>query len=220
MVVDTNVGYNKTNAVVSSQLFYDVDLTDPARPASNLSVIHHNSAEGSTDQCDQRPIGIDRSVLEYWYPIDRCYYNYLRVYVPSGSQLKSATPHAVSRAQMIMLDEDVPPRVDLLDDNLQGLQGFGTLLVVPTGQSLQTDFQFSLPTGILESDPISHNQIYQLKIQKQPGTDGVPITIRVHLPQGSQIMFISPVGFTRLESNLLFTLKLTRDVNIRIEFHL
>jgi hypothetical protein len=121
---------------------------------------------------------------------------------------------------MIMLDEDVPPRVDLLDDNLQGLQGFGTLLVVPTGQSLQTDFQFSLPTGILESDPISHNQIYQLKIQKQPGTDGVPITIRVHLPQGSQIMFISPVGFTRLESNLLFTLKLTRDVNIRIEFHL
>jgi len=219
MVVDTNVGYNKTNAVVSSQYFYDVDLTDLSAPASNLAVFQHNDVQGPTDQCEQRPGGIDRSTLDAWYAIDRCYYNYLRVYVPVGTQLKSSTPHAVSRAEMIMLDEDIPARVDILDENLQGLQGFGTLLVVPMGKTLETDFQFILPDGILESDPVSHEQVYQLKVQKQAGTVSIPITVRVHLPQGSKISSISPEVSEREGNNLLFYLKLTMDVNIRIQFH-
>jgi hypothetical protein len=119
---------------------------------------------------------------------------------------------------MIMLDQDVPARVDLLDENLPGLQGFGTLLVVPMGQSLETDFQFNLPAGILTSDPNSHDLIYQLKVQKQAGTDGTSVTVRVHLSQGSQIKSVSPEGFTREGSNLLFNQKLTTDIMIRIEF--
>jgi len=219
MVVDTNVGYNKTNAVVSSQYFYDVDLTDLSAPASNLAVFQTNDAQGPTDQCVQRPGGIDRSALDYWYAIDRCYYNYLRIYVPAGTQLKSATPHAVSRDEMIMLDEDIPARVDILDENLQGLQGFGTLLVVPMGKTLEIDFQFILPDSILESAPVSHEQVYQLKVQKQAGTVAIPITVRVHLPQGSKITSISPEVSVREGNNLLFYLKLTMDVNIRIQFH-
>ena len=219
MVVDTNVGYNKTNAVVSSQYFYDVDLTDLSAPASNLAIFQHNDAQGPTDQCVQRPGGIDRSALDAWYAIDRCYYNYLRVYVPVGTQLKSATPHAVSRDEMIMLDEDIPARVDILDENLQGLQGFGTLQVVPMGKTLETDFQFILPASILELDPGSHEQIYKLKVQKQAGTVAIPITVRVHLPQGSKIISISPEVSVREGNNLLFYLKLTVDVNIRIQFH-
>lgn len=220
MAIDTNVGYNKTNAVVNSYLFYNVDLTDPIRPASNLAVVHHNSAQGPEDHCQQLSGVTDQSALENVYPIDRCYYDYLRVYLPAGTQLKSAVPHAVSHATMIMLSEDIPPRVDVLDDSLQGLQGFGTLLVTPMGQNVETDFKFNLPAGILTSDLKLRDLIYQLKVQKQAGTMATPIIVRVHLPQGSKIRSVSPEGSLTEGNNLLFNLVLSADVNIRIEFHL
>jgi hypothetical protein len=61
--------------------------------------------------------------------------------------------------------------------------------------------------------------VYQLKVQKQAGTVANLITIRVHLPKGSVIDSVSPGGYTQAGDNLLFDLKLTTDVNIRIQFH-
>lgn len=218
MLVDTNVGYNKTNAVVSENAVYDIDLSNTSAPTSNLAVFHHNAAKGAAGICDQQPAVVDPSMLEFWYAIDRCYYNYLRVYVPSGAGLKAATPHAVSLDEMVMLDQDVPARVDTLDEELTGLEGFGTLLVVPIGESLETDFQFNLPADVIKTDPSSHDLIYQVKVQKQAGTDGMPVTVRVHLPPGAQIKSVSPEGSTLEGNNLLFNLKLTTDITIRIEF--
>ncbi len=218
MVVDTNVGYNKTNAVVDAQLTYDVNLGDLSRASSNLAILQHNGAQGSTGPCTQRPEGILRSSEEFWYPIERCYYDYLRVYLPAGTRLQSATPHAVTRAEMVLLDRDVPARVDTLEDELPGLQGFGTLLVVPMGKTLETDFQFDLPPGIFPVDPVSHEQVYRLKVQKQPGTGAVPVTVRVHLPSSAKILSVSPEGSVQQGNNLLFDLALKTDVNIQIRF--
>ena len=44
MAVDTNIGFNKTNAVVDTALTYDVDLSDLTQPAATLTVTHHNNA--------------------------------------------------------------------------------------------------------------------------------------------------------------------------------
>ncbi|MCK7500511.1 MAG: hypothetical protein MZW92_67410 [Comamonadaceae bacterium] len=41
----------------------------------------------------------------------------------------------------------MPARVDELEEELPGVQGFGTFLVLPGGQSLDTGFQFTLPPG-------------------------------------------------------------------------
>lgn len=117
-----------------------------------------------------------------------------------------------------MLDQDVPARVDRLDENLEGLQGFGTLLVVPMGGSLETDFHFALPVGILQADALSDSHIYQLRVHKQPGTGSIPITIRIHLPTGSRLTSISPANVVQEGEELLFELDLATDVNIRIQF--
>lgn len=218
MVVDTNVGYNKTNAALSTNLSYDVDVMNASAPASTLAVFQRNGAQGPDAPCDQWPTGIDPSTLDYWYPIDRCYYGYMRLYLPAGTKLKSATPHAVKREEMILLDQDVPARVDTLDENLRGLQGFGTLLIVPIGKTLETDFRFSLPTRVIEANPLSNERSYRLRVQKQPGTEAIPITVRVHLPHGAKITSVSPQGSTQEGESLLFDLKLTTDVNIQIQF--
>src|SRR5690606_23963498 len=83
MVVDSNVGFNKTNAVVQSNFAYDVDLTNPEFPEASLVVTHQNQA---SDQVPCRPYpyiagsGISDDLLQRQYPIDRCYWNYLRIY--------------------------------------------------------------------------------------------------------------------------------------------
>jgi hypothetical protein len=195
-----------------------VDLQNLSAPTSNLAVLQQNDARGPAGPCDQARADISPSSGEYWYGINRCYYDYLRVYLPAGTYLTSATPHPVTRAEMYMLDQDVPARVDRLDENLEGLQGFGTLLVVPMGGSLETDFHFGLPIGILQADPLSNAHMYQLKVQKQAGTESTPITIRVHLPTGARLSSISPTNFVQEGANLLFDLDLATDVNLRIQF--
>ncbi len=217
MIVDTNVGYNKTNALVASRLTYDVDLTDTAQPRSSLSVFQHNDAKLLPGPCVEIPTQVDPNSLEAWYRLDGCYYDYLRVYAPAGTQLTAATPHAVSRAEMVMLDADVPARVDLLDDHIENVTGFGTLLVVPTQGSLATSFDFRLPAPILQPGAQTGDLVYELKIQKQAGTVAVPVTVRVHLPHGSRIQSASR-DFVQDGDNLLFDLNLRTDIHLRIEF--
>ncbi len=216
MAVDANVGYNKTNAVVSSSISYDVNLTDLSAPAASLLISEQNAAQG-TGSCNQWPENVDQTTMEYWYPIDRCYYDYLRVYVPAGTQLTAAAAHAVPSDEMTMLEQDVPARVDLLDEALPNVQGFGTLLVVPKQGSLTTGFQFNLPATVLQMDPNTGEQIYHLKIQKQAGTVDTPITIRIHLPQGSRVDSASP-AYAQDGPNLILNLDLKTDTDVRVIF--
>jgi hypothetical protein len=218
MVVDSNVGYNKTNAVVKSSLIYDVDLTDISSPVTNLTVIHQNNARGQIGASCTIPVSLlDKSLQEPWYPIDRCYYDYLRVYVPAGTQLVSATPHAVTRQEMIMLEQDIPARVDLLNEIIENVTGFGTLLVTPIGQSLNTTFQFKLPTDVLQSGSDANEKIYRLKIQKQAGIVVIPVTLRIHLPANAKISAVTPNGIVD-GRNVFFELDLREDIVIEITF--
>ena len=155
MVVDTNVGFNKTNAVVAANMVYDVDLTKPAAPIGTLTVTHMNNATGLI--CKQW----DKIRLpgEEDYPITDCYWNYLRVYMPGGTKLLDATPQFVP-ANWMLIKQDVPARVDSLDEGIPGVQAFGTLQVVPGGESVVTTFRFALPAGIIQSG--IGQSIYQL----------------------------------------------------------
>jgi len=180
MTTDTNIGFNKTNTLIEISLSYNVDLTDLTAPTSALLLTHHNNADENV-AC----IHWDYKPEDAWYPMNRCYWSYLRVYKQAGVELTGAAPHEIPAGWML-LERTVPARVDLLDENIDGVQGYGTLIVVPGGQSLQTAFQFSLPPTV-----ISHEQdgrfTYRLKVQKQPGTLANPLTIQVQLPPGAEL---------------------------------
>ena len=177
MAVDTNIGFNKTNAVVKSTLSYDVDLTEPSSPIGSLTVVHtNNAAEIICKQWDKI-----RLPGEEFYPITDCYWNYLRIYIPKGATLLDSATQSIPAYWMIS-KQDIPAHVDNLDEGIDGVQTFGTLQVVPGSESMTTNFRFALPAGIITIQPGSNRSIYHLKVQKQPGTLAVPITIRVHLP--------------------------------------
>ena len=111
----------------------------------------------------------------------------------------------------------VAPRVDVLDEEVVGVQGFGTLVVVPGGQSVNTSFRFALPARVLSFESGNGQMTYRLKVQKQPGTLLIPITIRVHLPVSASLISI-PTDAVVQENNVLFKTDLREDVEIEIVF--
>ena len=213
MAVDTNVGFNKTNAVVDRKISYDVDLTDLTKPASTLVIFTSNHAD-SLASCVQW--GEGQHPIEQAYPINYCYWNYLRIYVPSGSQLESATPHQVP-ADWMILGQTIPARIDSIDEGIPNVNGYGTMLVIPEGQTLDTSYKFTLPISVVSFDQGTNTRTYNLKIQKQPGVITAQTTIRIHLPGNVQVVNVSPHAQVDGQ-NILIVTDLRTDVNITVTF--
>jgi hypothetical protein len=188
MVVDSNIGFTKTNAVIGSKFSYDVDLTKLTNPTTRLRIVQTNGASGNV-ACNHLTGGI----LSYQGWINLCYWDYLRVYGPAGTQLLDATPHAVPGEAMLD-GVGVPARVDTLDEGIPGVQSYGTLLLIPIGANLETDFQFALPSKVVQVSADNKTQVYTLHVQKQPGTLAIPISICVRLPAGGALVKATPGG--------------------------
>jgi hypothetical protein len=212
MAVDTNVGFNKTNAVVTANMVYDVDLTKPSAPIGSLTIIHANNATAII--CKQW--NKIRLPGEEDYPITDCYWNYMRIYMLTGTKLLDATPQFVP-ANWMLIKQDVPARVDTLDEGIPGVQSFGTLQVVPGGESVNTTFHFSLPASIVQSG--IGQSIYHLLVQKQPGTLAEPITIRVHLPNNASVLS-APKGAVVQGQNVLYQTNLKTDLEFEVVYHI
>jgi hypothetical protein len=212
MVTDTNIGFNKTNAVVDRSLTYDVDLSDLVSLTGTLTASHKNNASKDVP-CTHWNTG--QIVGEEFYPINRCYWNYLRVYKQQGIELLDATPHAIP-GDWMLLGQNVPARVDELDEEINGVRGFGTLLVVPGGQTVNTSFKFALPASVV----LQNNDgqfLYRLKVQKQPGTLANPLVIRMHLPNLSKVTSVNMDALIQ-NNNLLINTNLQTDVDLEVIF--
>jgi len=214
MAVDSNIGFNKTSLVVDTSLAYDVDLTSLIHPRAHLDVGHTSHATGDV-LCEPRP---PRAANEADYPINECYWTYLRVYTPARTALLASTPRAVPASET-MAGEDIPARTDNLgSEDIPGAQVFGTLLVVHQGETLHTGFDFGLPAFVLHQDPASGHWTYTLTVQKQPGTLAVPLTLHIRLPQGAKLVASSLPPDGNAQGVLIYQLKLLEDVVLTVEF--
>jgi hypothetical protein len=211
MAVDTNVGFNKTNAMVESSLAYDVDLTDPSNPTGSLVVTHKNNVQKSL-VCKQWLK--NNAAGEENYPITDCYWNYLRVYKSAGTALISATPQVVPDMWMINKQKK-PGQVDILQEDIPGVQAFGTLEVIPAGESLAVNFEFALPAHVLQIN--DRRMTYTLRTQKQPGTLAVPLTVRIHLPKGASVETMPPKAVVE-NNNILYETNLGTDFELLVIF--
>jgi hypothetical protein len=108
--------------------------------------------------------------------------------------------------------------VDTLEEEgLPGIQGFGTLLVVPAGDGRSTSFQFALPPTVLASEPGSNERVFHLLVHKQPGTVAHPLTVRLHLPAHATLISNSVGGILQNDHFLLDT-DLRTDLELEVVF--
>lgn len=149
-VVDSNVGFNKVNAVVKPALAYRVAPGDGGLEATLVITYTHTAPAGSEPICDRSP----RYGDSYDEMTRRCYWNYLRVYVPGDSELVAAEGFKKISTE----------------PGMRGTTVFAGDFVVPPGEVYAVTLRYRLPAD-LPAAP------YRLFVRKQAGTLATPLTV-------------------------------------------
>jgi len=212
-VVNSNIGFNKVNAVVKTEIKYSVNLTDPNFPSAKIQILNTNNAKGNP-VCSISNV-FSEKIKNYDDLINLCYLDYLRVYKPKSDELIDSVSHIVPAA-MLPWNEDIPAKVDyLLEENTDFINGYGTLLVVPGNKSVVNEFSFSLPATVVSKDGETYS--YHLSIQKQSGTNSIPVEVYLELPEGVTILDSSIDG--EISNNTLeIVTSLQEDVDLLVSF--
>lgn len=154
--IDSNLGYNKADAVIERSLAYSVEWPDgdaqPALATLTMSYRHPEPVPGH--QCDNTP----RYGSTYHDMARRCYFDYVRVYVPKGSELLRA--------------EGVEPDSVGSQRGEKGLQIFSGYFILEPGDETQVTFHYRLPPTLTPRD-------YALVLQRQSGTGALPLTVTI-----------------------------------------
>lgn len=150
-VVDTNFGYNKVNAAVEQRVAYQVDWPDGTdKPAvATLTLIYRHPYERPGYICDQTPHYED----SYEEMIVRCYFDYLRIYAPAGSELIGT--------------QGLQPETVVSQRGEGGSQLFAGYFVLAPGSEQTIALQYRLPARITAD-------AYSITVRRQSGTNPLP----------------------------------------------
>jgi hypothetical protein len=186
MVVDSNVGFRKVNPYIRQEVRYAVDLGDRSRPAATLTVRYANASPGPAE-C----IAGSRYDGPYAEMTQGCYWDYVRVYVPEGSQLLGLTGSDGDAGISTDGDKTV----------------FSAFAAVAPGQSRELVFRYALPPSVLQ--PLSAR--YALLLQKQPGRSSLPTTVTV---TGGHGAWEAGTGMTASMADGACTTELAADTRV------
>lgn len=192
-VVDTNMGFNKANGIVKRRINYAVNIDAGGLARAELLVSYNNPANRDVS-C------LHDSYYEATYDLmmNRCYWNYLRVYVPAGATLVG--------------DENGDDMEDIGVENAK--QVWARWMVVPAKARPQVAIGYYLPDPVLQK--VGDVWEYRLLVQKQAGTDSTPLQVTVTLPAGSSVVSVSPAQ-AKIDGNVVtFSSDLRTDEELRI----
>ncbi len=154
LVVDSNVGFNKVDPSVDRQIEYAVTVEPDGAARARVTVTYTNLSPADGTACAHAPHYREN----YLAMQQECYWNYVRVFAPAGSQLLAAT--GVSDA----VTERAP----------EARAVFGGYFVLPRGEKQIAQFEYRLPAGLRAP--------YVLHLEKQPGSAATPARVRVVTP--------------------------------------
>ena len=86
-------------------------------------------------------------------------------------------------------------------------------MVVPFASQQAIEFEYTLAPGSVTTD--GDRTTYRLRLQKQPGTQAVPLALRVQLPAGSELVLATPRG-QLVGTTWTLNVALQRDTDIML----
>jgi hypothetical protein len=212
MVVDTNMGFNKVSSVMQQTMHYSVTLSHDSAPQATLSWVYTNTNPLQAG-CVHRPPNYDLNTT-YQELIQQCYWLYRRVLTPSGTEFIDASRHPTGPGELITGQlSDGATRMSEEDDKTV----FGTLLIVPRGQRVESNLSYTLPALVVQ--PNGGKQLYHLIWQKQPGAAAWPVTISLTWPADMQLVVAqpTPVVTTTQTAIFQFNLDMDREVSVTLK---
>jgi hypothetical protein len=151
-VVDSNVGFNKVNAAVQQAIAYHVEPVSGGLDATLTLTYTHTAPVDAEPICDRTP----RYGDSYDALINRCYWDYVRVYAPGDSELLAA--EGLNQSS--------------IEQGERGTTIFTGSFTLPPGNQHVVILRYRLPAG-----PSAES--YRLFVRKQAGTLAPPLTVSV-----------------------------------------
>ena len=211
-VVDANVGWNKANARIQESIRYTVDIDGEGRLHSTLDLTYQHRSTQKIEDCRQE-IRYDPI---YEQMMDRCYWGYLRLYVPQGSRLLQATRTPVPASHLLSgQGTSGEPVIEPLE---AGKAVFATFFELAPAERKEIHFEYEPPPEVVRREADGYR--YELLIQKQPGTDATPVEVNVSLPQGAEVVSSEPHPANVEEARIRYTFDLSTDWKLVLTFHL
>lgn len=215
-VVEANVGYNKASTKLLREHIYEVDLAQsPPRALVTLTYTH-------TSQVDIDCLPESRYDPEYEQMMDRCYWGYLRLYVPEGAQLSSASRHPIPASAVANGQAwDGQARISAAPEGAYTV--FEQALLLPTASRTAVQFAYSLPASVVVPAPgeaAENAWHYRLVWQKQAGLPGVPVRVILHLPQNAVLCSSRPRATLDASGVLLYEATLDVDQDFEVCYRL
>ena len=155
LVVDSNVGFNKVNPRIEQEISYQVTLREGERPHAELMLRYRHTAAIQLEECVHEP----RYGDDYDDMMDRCYFDYVRVYVPVGSELRQASGFEPGSVESLPGERDT--------------QVFAGFFVLAPGEEREITLRYDLPSQVVAGE------VYRLRVYKQPGTLALPLRVQV-----------------------------------------
>ena len=213
-VVDSNVGWSKVDRNIQRDVSYIIDMRRDGRPRASLTLGYDNHSGPNSPGCE--PQWRDRGT-DYTQFKNACYWNFLRVYIPQGSTLLSATPMRLPEYSVsVEIDRGVPGQDTGRISSSHNKLMFSGLTAIEAGDRREINLVYDLPASALrrEGDTIT----YQLLIQKQPGVRQRKVSVDFILPEGYELgsSSVSPVQLG--DSRVSLALVLDQDTMIDVEF--
>lgn len=208
-VIDGNIGYNKVNLRIQQEINYQVDLSEPS-PQARLTLVYTH-----TSKADYPCVPEVRYDATYETMADRCYWNYLRVYVPEGSHLVDATRIPVP-AEALRTEEPESGEVSVQSAPEGPWTTFSVLSLLPPNQTQVRSFAWTPPADVVQW--VAEDGAYALRIQKQAGSRAHPLTVRIRLPAETELISAEPQPSLVEDDWVTYQLRLNRDHKLMLQF--
>ncbi len=212
LVVDDNMGYDKVNHRIRQSLEYDVSWQEDNSGMGKLRISYTNTSSVAVQECIQQTT---RGGYNEWR--EGCYWDFLRVYAAEGASLEQSTYIPLPKGSLLSrLAKQEDPNYPSQEVREKNKSVIGQFFVVPVGEEKVVEFTFKLAHGSLSTTETGAS--YSLLVQKQPGTVGHPLVIRVHAPPGMRIRSATPEAFQITPDVVEFRRDLTEDISFQVFF--
>ncbi|NQW21553.1 MAG: DUF4012 domain-containing protein [Chloroflexi bacterium] len=244
-VVDSNVGWSKSNQFVTRSTDYSIDLAQPEPKVDILINYQHGGSRKSQEidlvkksefanevmswnfygeditlQTTNDDLCGDQfqfDVLDYEQLGNRCYWNFVRVYVPDGSVFDEL-PYLPMPLKSVAVQTGRAREGEDSSSVIYGNEGvYATgLMKVPAGETIELRYKYSPPGSIVQHEDGLFT--YSLLLSPQPGIIDEKILINVSLPDTASITYSSHPLVTTINGTMKADLTLSETIEFVVKY--
>lgn len=212
MMVDANLGFNKVNALIQRKLRHEVKLANDGSAQAQARLGYRHQAQPRSTPC----LITVRYDPVYEQNMERCYWNYVRLVTPATARLLDG-PQVVVDGQYTLRGEATRGEIDI--EPIKDKQSWGQLVMIAPQETLSLDYSYTLPprTARQADDQL---WVYQLYLQKQPGTLDTETEIVITLPDQARLQHSQPAPTSQVDQTITFATDLKIDQKITLYYQI